>query len=123
MTHGLLTQRQDGTSIITPETFTVRYVDGFYVGGGEASSVVRIQRPSIKSGMFATCSPAAEYPMSIPPEETAYSNFYGLCQYQLDNAVHMPPALECGDGYIDLSPPIYGGIFSRGIYIQVYSYL
>lgn len=128
MTYGLLTRRTDGTSIITPETFTVRVVDVFKVtlskewGASRAKSATpnkSYSRPKVRKGMFATCTPAD--PHTITPTGRDQVWGWGIVHINLQGA--QIPRVTCGDGTVVLSAPITRGKFGGNFYIHIYEYL
>lgn len=128
MTYGLLTRRTDGTSIITPETFTVRVVDVFHVAlskqmnstrASSATPSKRIARPKVRKNMFATCTPALPHTIkkSVPGQITGWV----IPHINMQGA--QTPKITCADAEVVLSVPISGGKFGGEFYIHVYEYL
>lgn len=128
MRYGLLTRRSDGTSIITPDTFTVRVVDVFHValskswGSTYAKAATpdqTIARPKVREGMFATCTPSQPHTItkSLPGQ------ILGWAISHLDNQGAQIPKVTCINGAVVLSKPISGGKYGGEFYIHIYEYL
>lgn len=126
MSYGLLTRRTDGTSIITPETFTVRVVDVFPVSlpmdawstRRKSSTPSRtILRDKVRVGMFATCTPSLSY--AFEPLDV----YYGRATYQMSTQGALIPKVTCGNGQVVLSPPVTSGKFGGDFYIHIYEYM
>lgn len=126
MTYGLLTRRTDGTSILTPETFTVRVVDVFFVSlpqeakaqrASAATPTRRVARMKVRANMFGTCTPAKAYTPFDPKKVNA-----GMAMYQIGNQAAQIPKITCENGQVALSVPITSGKFGGDFYVHIYEY-
>lgn len=126
MTYGLLTRRTDGTSILTPETFTVRVVDVFFVSlpqvvgaqrASGATPIHRVARAKVRANMFGTCTPAKAYTPVDPKKVNA-----GMAMYQIGNQAAQIPKITCENGQVALSVPITNGKFGGDFYVHIYEY-
>lgn len=127
MTYGLLTRRTDGTSILTPSTFTVRVVDVFFVSlpqvvvaqrASGATPIHRVARAKVRPGMFGTCTPSKAYTPIDPKKNNA-----GMAMAQLGNQAAQLPKITCESGQVALSVPITNGKFGGDFYVHIYEYL
>lgn len=116
MSHGLLIRDAGGGVVIGPDTFTVRLVASVRVPAGTWGSTLRVPVPLARAGMFAAGTPLG----AITAVEVAP---YANTNMQYPNVGARMPAFTVGDGYVDLRPPMAGGLFDGGILMYVFTYL
>lgn len=120
MSIGLLVKDADGRVIIDPDTFTVRLVRTVYVGGGRRWAPLKVAVPEAKSGMFATATPVAQYPMSCRYSDIQNANWQSdLGDYHFQTTTRMP-VFDVTDGAITLRPPMSGGCFDGNLHIYLF---
>lgn len=119
-TFGLETYRPNGTRVLTPDMFTVRPADQFQLSGGATSSAIKVPRPKVKAGMFATCSPSQQYTVYDPGKFYGPRPASGIASVITRHLTALTPKITCFDGYVLLQPAIEGSVYTRNLNIHVY---